>query len=153
MPQRAKIRPALTEPIFGSTKSRSRTRAVRAHAGGLGEDLRQLDLARRQIPLQLRSRRADLVRLLEGTQALFARSARNAHSCLSAGHAAILGAARGGWPTGTRQPVGTSARLHARSRRRREPEQARGVRFRLQVHEFADWNGLYAPDRHACLSL
>ena len=34
MPQRAKIRPALTEPICGSTKSRSRSLAVRAHAGG-----------------------------------------------------------------------------------------------------------------------
>ena len=61
--------------------------------GRLGEDLRQLDLARRQLPLQLRSRRADFVRLLEGTQALFPRSARNARSCLAARHAAILGAA------------------------------------------------------------
>ena len=25
------------------------------------------------------------------------------------------------------------------------------TRFRLQVHEFADWNGLYAPDRDAML--
>jgi hypothetical protein len=62
--------------------------------GRAREDLRQLDLACRQLPLQLRARRADLVRLLEGTQALFPRSARNARSCLSAGHAAILGAAR-----------------------------------------------------------
>jgi len=54
------------------------------------EDLRQLDLAGCQILLQLRSRRADLVRLLKGTQALFPRSARNARSCLAARHAAIL---------------------------------------------------------------
>ena len=58
--------------------------------GWAGEDLRQLDLAGCQILLQLRSRRADLVRLLKGTQALFPRSARNARSCLAARHAAIL---------------------------------------------------------------
>ena len=34
MPQSARIRPALTEPIFGSAKRRSRTLAVRRHSGG-----------------------------------------------------------------------------------------------------------------------
>src|SRR5712691_8296073 len=34
MPQSARIRPALTEPIFGSAKSTSRTLAVRTYAGG-----------------------------------------------------------------------------------------------------------------------
>jgi hypothetical protein len=44
MPQSARIRPALTEPIFGSAKRTSRTLAVHA-LGWLGEDLRQLDLS------------------------------------------------------------------------------------------------------------
>jgi hypothetical protein len=34
MPQSARIRPALTEPIFGSAKRTSRTLAVRRHSGG-----------------------------------------------------------------------------------------------------------------------
>src|SRR5712691_5586465 len=34
MPQSARIRPALTEPIFGSAKSTSRTLAVRTYSGG-----------------------------------------------------------------------------------------------------------------------
>ncbi len=34
MPQSARIRPALTEPIFGSAKRTSRTLAVRTHSGG-----------------------------------------------------------------------------------------------------------------------
>jgi hypothetical protein len=176
MPQSARIRPALTEPIFESTKRMSRTLAVRAHSGGwaricassivpdassffgfaradrislasrrarrrcsrdlpgtlafalpadtrpslggrssqtpnllgwrsasrrqrvsrsvgnasgtvahprrphrrgrLGEDLRQLDRAGREVFLQLRSRRPDLVCMLQGTRVLFTRSTR-----------------------------------------------------------------------------
>src|SRR6266511_3134880 len=34
MPQSARIRPALTEPIFGNAKRTSRTLAVRTHSGG-----------------------------------------------------------------------------------------------------------------------
>jgi hypothetical protein len=34
MPQSARIRPALTEPIFGSAKRTSRTLAVRRYSGG-----------------------------------------------------------------------------------------------------------------------
>jgi hypothetical protein len=51
------------------------------HTGGwVGEDLHQLDLSRRELLLQLRPRRPYLVRLLQRTQTLFARSARNART-------------------------------------------------------------------------
>jgi hypothetical protein len=46
---RVRYRPALTEPLCGSTKSRSRTLAARRAHGRTGADLRQIDLARRQI--------------------------------------------------------------------------------------------------------
>ena len=87
MPQSARIRPALTEPIFGSAKRTSRTLAVRRHSGGrLGEDLRQFDLSRREILLQLRSRRPYLVGQPQGTQTLLTRSARNTRICLAGRH-------------------------------------------------------------------
>ena len=136
--------------------------------GRVGEDLRQLDLARRQIPLQLRSRRADLVCMLEGTQALFPRSARNARSCLSAGHAAIL-EPHARVANGHGQPVGLSAPLHAPlsvpSRARASSPSldqsvsdpcvprlgsfctSRGaqIRFRLQIGALARWTRVLAP--------
>jgi len=56
--------------------------------GRLGEDLRQLDRAGREVFLQLRSRRPDLVCMLQGTQVLFTRSTRNARSSLPVCHAA-----------------------------------------------------------------
>ena len=58
--------------------------------GRLGEDLRQLDRAGREVFLQLRSRRPDLVCMLQGTQVLFTRSTRNrnARSSLAVCHAA-----------------------------------------------------------------
>jgi hypothetical protein len=48
--------------------------------GWVGEDLHQLDLSRRELLLQLRSCRPNFVCLLQRTQPLFARSARNART-------------------------------------------------------------------------
>ena len=48
--------------------------------GWVGEDLHQLDRSRGELLLQLRSRRPNFVRLLQRTQPLLARSARNART-------------------------------------------------------------------------
>ncbi len=79
--------PTLGEDAAGSDRADLRDRQEHLahprcpHTGGwVGEDLHQLDLSRGKLLFQLRSRRPYLVRLLQRTQTLFARSARNART-------------------------------------------------------------------------
>ena len=78
----------MTEPIFGSTKRRSRTLAVLTYGGGWEGICANWIVAGREVFLQLRSRRPDLVCMLQGTQVLFTRSTRNARSSLAVCHGA-----------------------------------------------------------------
>jgi hypothetical protein len=78
----------------------------RPHTGGwVGEDLHQLDLSRSELLFQLRSRRPYLVRLLQRTQTLFARSARNARTGAALRHADDSAARTGRWSTTPQQTM------------------------------------------------
>jgi len=78
----------------------------RPHTGGwVGEDLHQLDLSRSELSFQLRSRRPYLVRLLQRTQTLFARSARNARTGAALRHADDSAARTGRWSTPLQQTM------------------------------------------------
>ncbi|SRR6266511_1232077 len=102
MPQSARIRPALTEPIFGSAK-KDVAHSRRAHIlGRLGKDLRQLDPSRRELLLQLRSRRPILL------------ANRNARRRCSRDPSGTLAFAS---PPDTRLSLGAAAaRLYSRTR-------------------------------------
>jgi hypothetical protein len=58
--------------------------------GWVGEDLRQLDLSRRELLFQGRSRRPNVVGLIQRTQPLLVRSARNVRTGPALCHPAIL---------------------------------------------------------------
>src|SRR6266566_2990622 len=84
--ERLRVRdPGLGEDAAGSDRADLRQHQAeiapprRPHTGGwVGEDRHRLDLSRGELRLQPRSRRRYLVRLLQRTQTLVARSARNA---------------------------------------------------------------------------
>src|SRR5712691_645614 len=90
------------------------THSRRPHElGRPGEDLRQFDLPRRELLLQLRSRRPDFVGQPQRTQPLLTRSARSTRICLAGRHAGHFRAASVaridllGWKMG----LATSARV------------------------------------------
>jgi hypothetical protein len=128
MPHWARMRPARTGPIFSGVAPARRAPAPSAHRRAARRGSATARSCSRRAPASAsRSRRLHLVCPLQRTEALLARSARNARSRVGRCHASDSGARADWWSSPLRPRINRTAfsrRRRSPRRRRKSPDRA-----------------------------